>query len=92
MHERIINVLVRALFLNFMILQVSFRFGRSISGVEVSLVQKKNVDLAKYSRKALLVRFRCITTAKSEDKKEFKFKIRVEDTRPLCNYLGVISS
>jgi hypothetical protein len=92
MHERIINVLVRALFLNFMILQVSFRFGRSISGVEVSLVQKKKRGLSKIFKESIASSISMDTTAKSEDKKEFKFKIRVKDTRPLCNYLGVISS
>ena len=78
--------------LNIYILQKSFRFSRSFSRVEVfSSVEEKRV-LSKIFRKNIATSTSMDTTAKSEDKKKFKFKIRVKDTRPLYSYLGVISS
>ena len=56
----------------------SFRFGRSISGVEVSLVQKKKRGLSKIFKESIASSISMDTMAKSEDKKEFKFKIRVK--------------
>ncbi|WJX28214.1 hypothetical protein P8452_16962 [Trifolium repens] len=46
----------------------SFRLGRNIYKVEALAVQERSVDLAKYSREALLFRLRWIQTAKSKDK------------------------
>ena len=69
-----------------------FRFGRSFSRVEAFSSVEEKRGLSKIFKKSIAISTSMDTTAKLEDKKKFKFKIRVKDTRPLCSYLGVISS
>ena len=69
-----------------------FRFGRSFSRVEAFSDAGKKRGLSEIFKESVTTSTSMDTTAKSEDKKGFKFKIRVKDMRPLCNYLGVISS
>ena len=61
MHEHIINVILTEHFsLKLRILQDPFDLVEASVGSKRSVVQKKSVDLAKYSGKALLLRLRWI--------------------------------
>jgi hypothetical protein len=68
----------RALFLNFVFSSGSFRFGRNVSRVEAFSSAEEKHGLSKIFKKSIAISTSMDTTAKSEDKKEFKFKIRVK--------------
>ena len=85
------NVLIWSISLNIVFFRVLSTWSKRPYGRSACCEEEK-CGLSKLFKGSVAISISMDTTAKSEDKKEFKFKIRVKDTRPLCSYLGVISS